>query len=494
MGKSKLLKKDPATLVQPQGEPTPAEKKRQQEWHYDVPKKAKVWFTPAGATNWAEALVCRAKDLFYESGMDKIIDKGDKVAIKIHCGEWNRNMCLRPELVAAIVEEVEKCGGEPFVTDTTTITYFETNSRTNAALLTETANRHGMNPASLGAPFVVGDGYCGEDDIRIDLPEGNILKESYIARSMYQADVCINLAHAKGHPFTSFGGCIKNFGIGSQSKRGKYLTHLSFWGEPEEAIGWPRVQEDKCLGRSKCPYWKICEDGCEQHAIHITDTTLEFDYDKCCECFACAVTCSMTGHQAITLHEEYFPLNQISMMDSAFGVMKSFKPGKIGYMAYAVDIAPECDCFPWADTPVTPDVGVFASYDLIAIETALVDMIDKGPIMPGSRAEQLGLKPGEDKFKAVNGYTPRIMLKAGEKMGAGTMNYELITYEPKLTPDSINKWQIRPYPAAVEKAKEYDIHNIARSVNFNDPSRRAGTPTDWLKGGKWAWTQFDPTA
>ena len=67
------------------------------------------------------------------------------------------------------------------------------------------------------------------------------------------------------------------------------------------------------------------------------------------------------------------------------------------------------------------NVGVFASMDAVAIDTAIADMIDKAPIGPNSRAEELGLKPGEDKFKAINAFTPRIQLKAGEKCGLGTM-------------------------------------------------------------------------
>ncbi len=128
--------------------------------------------------------------------------------------------------------------------------------------------------------------------------------------------------------------------------------------------------------------------------------------------------------------DDYFPLAQIAMSDAALGCIKTFKPGKIGYMAYAVDMCPECDCFPWGGLPVATDVGVLASNDPVAIDAAICDLLDKAPIYPGGRSEELGLKPGEDKLKAVNAFTPRIQLKAAEKIGMGTMNYELVTYEP----------------------------------------------------------------
>ena len=58
------------------------------------------------------------------------------------------------------------------------------------------------------------------------------------AAAIAHAGAMINLAHAKGHPVASFGGCIKNIGIGGQSKRGKYQTPCPL-GTPEDFIGWP---------------------------------------------------------------------------------------------------------------------------------------------------------------------------------------------------------------------------------------------------------------
>lgn len=449
-------------------------------------KASKVWFVGANATNWTESTICKAKELFYLAGLDKCIEKDDSVAIKIHQGEWNRTHCLRPEFVAAIVEEVKACGGKPFVTDTTTLTYQLYNNRCTGQLAMEGANRHGHNPASLQAPFIIADGFSGEDDLRVELPEGNILKETYIGRGIYEADACINLAHAKGHPVTAYGGCIKNFGIGAQSKRGKYQTHLAFWGDPEDAIGYPMVNKEACRG-TECPYAKMCEDSCPDEAITVTPQGVVIDYSKCALCYACQVTCMFTGMEGIGFRGDYFPLAQIAMSDAAFGCIKTFKPGKIGYMAYAVDICPECDCFPWGGIPVAPDVGVFASNDPVAIDSAIIDMIDKAPIMPTSRAEELGLKPGEDKFKAVNAFTPRIQLKAAEKIGMGTTNYELVVYEPELNPENISKWQPNKTPMTVKPMRKiFKHHHLAYEYKFKRDKDLKG----WLEN----WKKFDPTA
>jgi hypothetical protein len=447
--------------------------------------KSKVWFAAAGATNWTESTIAKAKDLFYAAGLNKCIAKDDSVAIKIHCGEYNRTACLRPEFVAAIVEEVKACGGRPFVTDSTTLTYHLFNNRCTGQMEVEGANRHGLNWASLQAPFIVHDGFFGEDDLRIDIPEGNILKETYVGRGLYEADACINLAHAKGHPITAYGGCIKNFGIGGQSKRGKYQTHLAFWGDPSDNIGYPKVNKSACKGTA-CAYAKMCEDSCPDEAIKVAADGVNLDYSKCALCYSCQVTCMFTGMAGIGFRDDYFPLAQIAMSDACQGVIKTFKPGKIGYMAYAFDIAPECDCFPWNGNYVAPDVGVFASMDVVAIDTAICDAIDKAPIGPNSRAQELGLQPGQDKFKAVNAFTPRIQLKAGEKIGMGSMDYELIEYEPELNPENISKWQIRKTPMTVHPMRQvFKHHHLAREFKFT----RAPI-ANWLT----KWKEFDPTA
>lgn len=444
--------------------------------------KSKVYFTPAGATNWAESLIAKAKEMFYVAELDKCIKPGDTVAVKIHVGEWNRTACLRPEYVAAIVEEVKKCGGKPFVTDTTTLTYHAFNSRFDEIHILKSAYRHGFNPNSLGCPVIPADGYIGHDDVRVEIPNGNILKETYIGRAIAAADVLINVAHAKGHSITSFGGCIKNIGIGAQSKRGKYCTHLSMWGDPADAIGYPLVNAQNCAGTG-CKWHKICEDGCPENAITITDQGINLDYSKCRLCYSCQVTCMFTGESTIGFRDDYFPYAQIAMSDAAKGCLNLFDPEKVGFMAYAVDITPECDCFPWAGTPIVPDLGIFASKDIVAIDTAIVDKIDAAPNYPGSRADDLGLKPGDDKFKAVNFVTPRIQLRAAQKIGMGSMDYELETWEPVLTPENIGKHQIMQEPTTLTLRKWYKFGHLTKDGGI-EPFKRV----QYVDG---AWKEFE---
>ena len=428
----------------------------------------KVWFTDASATNWTEALAPKAKDLFYEAKLNECIAKGDSVAIKIHVGEWNRSRCLRPELVAAIVEEVKACGGHPFVCDTTTVVYHLFNSRCTGALIQENAARHGFTEGALGCPMIIADGFSGDDDVRVELPTGVILKEAYVAAGLVHADAMINLAHAKGHPITSFGGCIKNIGIGGQSKRGKYNEHLAHWGSPEDFIGWPAIYPDQCLHLG-CEFHKLCEDGCHRGAIVIDENGFHLDTEKCRLCYSCQVTCIFTGHGCATFVPDYFPYSQMAMSDAALGVMKCFKKGKVGHMAYCIDVDPNCDCIPWATLPVSPDIGVFASKDCVAIDTAILDLIDAAPVYPGGANKAFeavpgGYKQGMDKFKITQSTPPRFQLTAAVKNGLGTMEYELITYEPPLTAAHMAKWQIRTSPTTLIQRAMWEKRDFLKEV------------------------------
>ena len=62
----------------------------------------------------------------------------------------------------------------------------------------------------------------------------------------------------------------------------------------------------------------------------------------------------MTG---ITFEENYFPNAMIAHADAALGALKCFDRGKVGFINCAIDVVPECDCFPWAGIGHLPGCG-----------------------------------------------------------------------------------------------------------------------------------------
>ncbi|RLF05400.1 MAG: hypothetical protein DRK00_04560 [Thermoprotei archaeon] len=73
-----------------------------------------------------------------------------------------------------------------------------------------------------------------------------------------------------------------------------------------------------------------------------------------------------------------------------------------------------------------PDIGILISDDIVAVEHAALRMVDEAPTMPGSIAEKLGLKPGDNKWLKMHGKDPYIQVEAGENAGLGVKDYKIV--------------------------------------------------------------------
>jgi len=116
---------------------------------------------------------------------------------------------------------------------------------------------------------------------------------------------------------------------------------------------------------------------------------------------------------------------QEAIADAAHAVMLN-KVGKVFHINYALDIQPTCDCAPWSDLPIVPDIGILASKDIAALEKATIDLINSSPVVPGSIGELAGLKPGDNKFFVIHGRDPYIQVYAAHRKGLGNIEYELL--------------------------------------------------------------------
>ncbi len=187
---------------------------------------SEVYYMDAHSESPETSIPAKMITVFDEAGLDELVKPNDVVAIKVHCGEWNNSAYLRPVYARTLADRIKELGGRPFVCDTTTLTYSAFGSRATELDLLLTAERNGYTSAALGCPFIAADGYIGTSDFRVDIPEGFILKEAYVAQAIAAADVLIALTHFKGHPMGVIGGALKNLGIGGQSKRGKFNVHM----------------------------------------------------------------------------------------------------------------------------------------------------------------------------------------------------------------------------------------------------------------------------
>ncbi len=385
--------------------------------------QSKVYYMDDRATGLQDSLVAKTLALFDKAGFGEIIRPKDVVAIKMHMGEWNNTAYLRPVYARALVDKIRGLGGVPFVTDTTTLPHGVWASRVTALDYLNTSERNGFNSGTLGCPVIIADGYLGTDDVRVDLPEGVVLKETYVATAIAAADAMIVLSHFKGHGLGVIGGAIKNIGVGCASKRGKFALH----GCGDERFGYAGTQAltHLCRGR-ECPSWQLCDNVCPFDALHITEGGLVFNADKCRSCMAHR---SVVGCGALPVPEDLGDATLAAIADAALGAAKAVGPDRIGYINLAIDVTPWCDCSGLADRPIVPNLGVFASRDPVAIDLACVQACTAAPGIPGSVAEQYGvMAPGLNKFStcsAVAGNSEMVQIKAGQKNGLGSTEFEL---------------------------------------------------------------------
>ena len=225
------------------------------------------------------------------------------------------------------------------------------------------------------------------------------------------ADIVISLAHFKGHEMTGFGGAIKNLGMGSGSRAGKMEQHCN---------GKVTVNSNLCRGCRRCAK------ECGSNAITYVNNKAVIDKNICKGCGRCIGAC---GFDAIS-NENWDAGDKLDrkMAEYAQAVCQD-RP--CFHINMAMDISPNCDCHGENDAPILPDVGMFASFDPVAIDQACVDACQKlTPFTDSQLGENLA-KPNwhhhHDHFLDSN---PNVhwkeTLEHSEKIGIGTREYELI--------------------------------------------------------------------
>ncbi len=114
---------------------------------------SKVYYMDPQSNSPQTSLVAKMVMVFEAAGFDKLIKRGDVVAIKVHGGEWNNTAYLRPVYARTLADRVKELGGRPFVCDTITLPYSVYSSRSTGLDFMVTAERNGYNSATLGCPL-----------------------------------------------------------------------------------------------------------------------------------------------------------------------------------------------------------------------------------------------------------------------------------------------------------------------------------------------------
>ncbi|MEA4834098.1 DUF362 domain-containing protein [Anaeromusa sp.] len=370
-------------------------------------EKAKVYFTNMRATSKMN-LLQKLENLVKKAGMTDIDFKEKYAAVKIHFGEPGNLAYLRPNYAKVIVDVIKAQGGKAFLTDCNTL---YVGRRKDALEHMDAAYENGFNPFATGCQIIIGDGLKGTDEAYVPVAGGEHVKEAKIGRAVMDADIFISLTHFKGHELTGFGGALKNIGMGCGSRAGKMEMHSD---------GKPRVREKSCVGCGACA--KICAHS----AITITEKKASIDHSICVGCGRCIGTCHFNAIAA-AWDESNDVLNK-KIAEYSWAVLND-RPHF--HISLVVDVAPFCDCHAENDVPIIPDLGMFASFDPVALDMACADMANKAPAIPGSHlGEQLAARKDSteaDHFCTAHPETNWLScVDHAEKLGLGTKKYELI--------------------------------------------------------------------
>ena len=365
---------------------------------------SKVYFADLRA-DVHENLQQKLTRLMKTAGMGDIDFRDKFVAIKLHFGEPGNLAFLRPNWARTVADFVKERGGKPFLTDCNTL---YVGGRKNALDHMDSAMLNGFNPMTTGCQIIIGDGLKGSDEVEVPVVGGEYVKNAKIGRAVMDADVFISLTHFKGHEEAGFGGCLKNIGMGCGSRAGKMEQHNA---------GKPHVAEKHCIGCGQCR--KICAHG----APIIENGKAHIDHDKCVGCGRCIAVCPKNAVQ-INWDETTINLNR-----KIAEYTKAVVDGRpCFHISLVIDVSPNCDCRPENDMAIVPNVGMFASFDPVALDMACVDAVNAQTPLRGSAADDAHAKAHvHDHFQRLHPDTNwRSCLEHGEKIGIGSREYELI--------------------------------------------------------------------
>lgn len=365
--------------------------------------KSKVYFTNMHATI-KENLPQKLRRLIKTAGIGQIDFDRKFTAIKIHFGEPGNLAYLRPNYAKTVADVVEELGGKPFLTDCNTL---YVGGRKNALDHLSSAYVNGFSLLSTGCHIIIADGLKGTDEALVPVKNGEYVKEAKIGQAVMDADVFISLSHFKGHESTGFGGTLKNIGMGCGSRAGKMEMHSS---------GKPHVSHSKCVGCG------TCIKNCAHDAITLKDHKATIDHNKCVGCGRCIGVCPMDAVQPAS--DESNDILNKKIVEYSAAVLYG-RPNF--HISLVIDVSPYCDCHSENDIPIVPDVGMFASFDPVALDVACADAVNRQSVIKGSILEKNGHKH-QDYFIDVSPETNwKVAIDHAVKLNLGNKEYELIT-------------------------------------------------------------------
>jgi uncharacterized Fe-S center protein len=323
---------------------------------------------------------------------------GKRVAIKMHVGGDMGYYTVHPIFVKILVDALKKVDARPFLVD--------------GSFSTDAAPVRGYTPEVVGAR-VVGAGGEFDKYYYTRTTEVPGLPEIELCGHIVDAEAMIILSHGKGHGHTGFGGATKNIGMGCVSCKTRGGIH----GLMGSHFEWDS---------EICTHCGQCISGCPTGAIKFNDADkIEINEHFCRYCMHCVTACASNALQ-MEQPVEKFRAFQAGMAAVVKETLSTFKPENVYFITAVMNVTPLCDCWGFSTQPIIPDVGIFASDNIVAIEQASLDKIHTEDLIPNTLPDQL-LPIGKEGhlFERVHGKDPYEQVRQCAAAGLGSEKYSL---------------------------------------------------------------------
>jgi len=329
--------------------------------------------------------------------------KGELVVLKMHVGNNMIYSTIHPIFVRRVVQAIKDGGGKPFIADVD----WDVEGAETRAYTTET----------VGCPIYPAGGLKDSHFVTKEKSYKN-LKEWKVSGLIDDATFLVNFAHVKGHPSCGFGGAMKNLALGCMVGETRGAIHDAhhydrYWFA--EKCPDPKVLK-KII--KSCPFGAIVMDKHKEDELHI-------HFEQCNQCMRCL---RVAPPDSLKIEKVNFESFQEAAATSVSVVLSTFEKRKAVHLNLVTHQSPVCDCFGFTSLPILPDVGIFGSDDVIAVDTAVLDATAKLKLIEENLPTSLEVHTREGHpYQQLHGpyKDPYHILRYGEGLGLGSMKYKL---------------------------------------------------------------------
>lgn len=148
---------------------------------------------------------------------------------------------------------------------------------------------------------------------------------------------------------------------------------------------------------------------------------MHIDHSRCVGCGRCIGMCNFDAIEP--MNDEANDILNEKIAEYSLAVVQG-RPHF--HISFIMDVSPCCDCHSENDLPIVPDIGIFASFDPVALDQACVDAVNQAPVIAGSVLDEHAHEH-HDHFTDTHPDTNwQSCLAHAEEIGLGVREYELI--------------------------------------------------------------------